>query len=113
MRKFVLVPTIAVLVVAMSWSQAFAGDHFEAGFQYEMGAIAARATVGLGLGLIHGAFHGPPHHHHRHCGHHYVSHHRPHYRKVVVYRPHPVPVHHVERRIVHYPARRPVYGPLH
>lgn len=108
MKKILIMHAIAIAVIAMSSSGAYAGgDHFENGFKTEMGAIAARATVGLGVGLVRGVVHGGYHygHHHGPCC-------EPYYSRTVVYRPYPVPVRRVERRVVYYPpAPPPAYWP--
>ncbi len=113
MRKILTISAIAVALVAISWSGAFAGDEFENGFKTEMGAITARATVGLGVGLVRGIVHGAHHHdrhvqyvhrHNRYCRHG----HGPYYARTVVYRPYPVPVRRVEHRVVYYTP-----GPRH
>jgi hypothetical protein len=107
MVRYLMVPAIAIAMVAMMWSGAYAGDEFEDGFKYEMGAIAARATVGFGVGFVRGVAHGEPHRdnhvsrrhrRHRHCRHGYG----PRYARTVVYRPYSVPVRRVERRVVYY-----------
>lgn len=111
MRKVLLIPSIVIAVLAATWSQAYAGDEFEDAFKYELGAIAARATVGLGVGLVHGAVHGAHHHNYGHR--HHVAHHRrrhgPHFKRTVVYRPYPAPVRRVERRVVYYAPPPPAY----
>ena len=122
MRKALLIPAVAMALIAMMWSPAHASNEFEDGFKTEMGAIAARAAVGLGVGVVHGAVHGPAHnydygynrHVHRRHGHghrrHVVVHHRhwrgcghgPRHQRVVVYRPYYPQVRHVEHRVVHH-----------
>ncbi len=100
MRKGLLALIVAFAIVAIPGSAAHAGDEFEHGFKFELGAIAAHAVVGAGVGLVTGVTHGVHHHgHHRRHGHHRA--HRPHRTKVVVYRPSPVPVYRVERRVVY------------
>ncbi len=114
MSRYLVISAIAVAMVAMTWSGAQAGDEFEDGFKYEMGAIAARATVGFGVGLVRGVVHAG-HHHDRYVGHgrrHYRNHrhgHGPHYTRTVVYRPYPVPVRRVERRVVYYTPGPRIY----
>jgi len=105
MRKGLLTLVAALVMVAVVGSAVYAGDEFEDGYKTELGAIAARATVGLGVGLVTGAVHGTRHHQH----HRYYSHHRPYYTRVVVYRPYPVRVRRVERRVVYYAPPPPVY----
>ena len=113
MRKSLMISALAIALVASTWSTADAGHEFESGFKYEMGAIAARATIGFGVGLVRGAVHGGHHHDnhirrgHRHHGHRRHGH-GPRYTRTVVYRPYPVPVRRVERRVVYY-APRPRY----
>lgn len=118
MRKILTISAIAVALVAVSWSSAFAGHDFESGFKTEMGAIAARATVGFGVGLVRGVVHGGHHYdrhiqrvhrHNRYCRHG----HRPYYARTVVYRPYPVPVRRVERRVVYYTPGPRIYWPSH
>ena len=108
MRKTLMISALAIALVAMTWSTAQAGNEFEHGFKTEMGSIAARATVGFGVGLVRGVAHGghhhdrhirPAHRHHRHC-----SHWRGPvvYSRTVVYRPYRVPLRRVDRRVVYY-----------
>ena len=114
MRKILTISAIAVVLVAMSWSGAFAGNEFEDGFKTEMGAIAARATVGFGVGLVRGVVYGGHHRdhhiryghrHHRHCHHR----HGPFYARTIVYRPYPAPVRRVEHRVVYYAPGPRIY----
>ena len=58
MRKGFLALTVALAVVAVASSSAFAKDEFEKGFKYELGAIAAQSAVGLGVGLVGDIIHG-------------------------------------------------------
>ena len=83
MKKILIIQAIAIAVIAMSSSGAYAGgDHFENGFKTELGAIAARASVGLGFGLVRGVAHVEPHrgHYRGHHGHHRGHGHRPYYK---------------------------------
>ena len=116
MRRILTISAIAVALVAVSWSGAFADHDFENGFKTEMGAIAARATVGLGVGLVRGVVHGAHHHDryiqpvHRHNG--YCRHGRGAYiSRTVVYRPYPVPVRRIEHRVVYYTPGPRIYRP--
>ena len=117
MKKILIIHAIAIAVIAMSSSGAYAGgDHFENGFKTELGAIAARASVGLGFGLVRGVAHGGHHpgHHGHYRGHHrgHPGHgHRPYYKKTVVYRPYPAPVRRVEHRVVYYGPGPRLYRP--
>lgn len=108
MKYRILTVMLALALSAAMVSNANAGDEFEDGFKTELGAISARAAVGLGAGLIGGIFHGGPVYaspppvyyrpyrpapyvvrpvyvapyprwrHHRHYHEHHVYHHRPH-----------------------------------
>ena len=69
MKRLLLVCAVAAVMIAMAAPQAYAKDEFEDGFKHEMGAIAARATVGLGLGVVHGVAHGGHHYGHGHYRH--------------------------------------------
>lgn len=60
MRNRILTVMLALALSALMVSNASAGDEFEDGFKTELGAISARAAVGLGAGLIGGIFHGGP-----------------------------------------------------
>jgi hypothetical protein len=100
MRKsFVTVALVLALAAGMA-SSAYAKDEFENGFKTELGAIAARSAVGLGVGLVRGAFGGPYYNG-------YYA--RPYYRPVVIYTPPPPPppVYVETRTYYYYPA--PVY----
>ncbi len=120
MRKGLAIFIAAFAILAIMGTSAQAGDEFEHGFKTELGAITARATVGLGAGLVSSVFHGG--HGHRYYGHrrygygHHGYGHRvygPRYSKVVVYRPYPPPpVRYVERRVVYYGPPR-VYWPTY
>jgi hypothetical protein len=113
MRKLLAAMTVGLVLSAMLATNAYAGDEFEKGFKWELGAITARSAVGLGVGVVNVGFGGPV----RYDGH-YVKvvparhvHPRPVYRETVVYTPYPPPVYHVER-IVYVappPPPRPVY----
>lgn len=115
MRKGLLITTIAMVAVIMAWTPAQAGDQFENGFKFQMGAIAARATIGLGAGIVHGVTHGHDHGYRRHdrhvghrhdrwCGHRVY---RRHGQAVVVYRPYAPRGRYVERHVVrHAPGGR-------
>ncbi|MBI5116000.1 hypothetical protein HZA56_05960 [Candidatus Poribacteria bacterium] len=100
MRKsFVTVALVLTLTAGMA-SSAYAKDEFENGFKTELGAIAARSAVGLGVGLVRGAFGGPVYYNGYYA--------RPYYRPVVVYTPPPPPPPvYVVTRTYYYPA--PVY----
>jgi hypothetical protein len=121
MKKILIIHAIAIAVIAMSSSGAYAGgDHFENGFKTELGAIAARASVGLGFGLVRGVVHGGHHpgyqgHDRGHsCGHscgHQGHGNGPYYQKTVVYRPYPVPVRRVEHKVVYYGPGPRLYRP--
>jgi len=113
MKKILVIPAIAVAVIAMSASGAFAHDHhFENGFKTELGAIAARATVGLGVGLVRGVVY-PGHHCGPNCGHVYYAPPPPppRFTRTVVYQPYPVPVRRVDTRVIYYRPAPPVYRP--
>jgi len=119
MKKLLLIPAIVLTLVAMTAPRAHAGDEFEDGFKYELGAIAARTAVGLGFGIIRGPVHvehgydhgyegrhghyrhpGHGHGHHKRVGH--YGHGRGRHHKRIVYRPYRV---RHERRVVrHYPG---------
>ena len=106
MRRGVMTLILAFLLSAALVSAADAKDEFEDGFKTELGAIAARSAVGLGVGVFNGVFgHGvqyegyygtPTVFHYGHV--------RPYYRERVVYAPYPEPYRHVE-------YRRPYPGP--
>ncbi len=113
MRKGLPIFIVAFAILAIMGTSAQAGNEFEHGFKTELGAITARATVGLGAGLVSNVFHGG--HGHRHYGHRRYGHsrygHGPRYSKTVVYRPYPPrPVRYVERRVVYHRPPR-VYWP--
>ncbi|GAB4349780.1 MAG: hypothetical protein Kow0099_33020 [Candidatus Abyssubacteria bacterium] len=116
MRKLLAAVTVSLVFCAVLTTSAYAGDEFEKGFKWELGAITARSAVGLGVGVINVGLGGPV----RYDGH-YVKvipvrrvHPRPVYRETIVYTPCPPPVHHVER-VVYVtpppppPPPRPVY----
>ena len=59
MRKVFPNIGVAVVLVAFLASTAHAKDEFENGFKSELGAMAARSAVGLGLGVINEIVAGP------------------------------------------------------
>lgn len=68
-------------------SPARAGDDFEKGFKRELGAISARAVVGIGVGALNGGYgyydpyYAPPRYRsHRSYDPYYGPRHRPHHR---------------------------------
>jgi len=61
MRNRILIVMLALALSAAMVSNANARNEFEDGFKTELGAISARAAVGLGVGLIGGIVHGGPH----------------------------------------------------
>ena len=109
MRKGLLITTIAMVAVIMAWTPAQAGDQFENGFKFQMGAIAARATIGLGAGIVHDVTHRHDHGYNRHVGHRHIGHrhdrwcghrvYRRHAPAVVVYRPYAPRVRYVDRHV--------------
>jgi hypothetical protein len=58
MKKVILVVALAVLMTGAFAGTAPAKDDFEHGFKLELGAIAARSVVGLGVGVVNGVFGG-------------------------------------------------------
>ena len=113
MRKGLMSLVLAFVLSAALVSAAQAKDEFEDGFKYELGAIAARSAVGLGVGVVRGVlghgvhydgYYGPP----------AVSYYgppRPYYRERVVYAPYPRYYRRVEYR-PYYPGPR-YYRPIH
>ena len=106
MRKGWISLILAFVLSAALVSAAHAKDEFEDGFKTELGAIAARSAVGLGVGIVHGVFgHGA----------HYDGYYGPptavryapptYYRKRVVYAPYPRVYRHVEYRTYYSPPR--------
>ena len=61
MRNGILTVMLALALSVAMVSTANAGDEFEDGFKTELGAISARAAVGLGVGLVGRIVHGGPH----------------------------------------------------
>jgi hypothetical protein len=57
MKKLALV-TLALVLIGVLASPALAKDDFEHGFRLELGAIAARSAVGLGVGVVNGILGG-------------------------------------------------------
>lgn len=133
MKKLLLIPALVLTLVALTAPRAHAGDEFEDGFKYELGAIAARTAVGLGFGIVRGPVHvehgydrcyecrqgryehrGRGHGHYR-DGHHWrhkrIGHHghgRGRHNERVVYRPYRV---RYERHVVRHYPRPPMYWP--
>lgn len=60
MRKLIGTLVLTITVSALMVSTAHAKNEFEDGFKYEMGAIAARSAIGLGVGLVTGVIHVEP-----------------------------------------------------
>jgi len=56
MRKGLMTLMLAFLLSASFVSASDAKDEFEDGFKAELGAIAARSAVGLGVGVFNGVF---------------------------------------------------------
>ena len=115
MGKVLLILAVAVAVVMATGPAAHAGDDFEYGFKTELGAITARAAVGLGVGLVTGVVHGghnrhyrPRHVIHRHGYEPYYGH-GPRYSRAVIYRPYPRPNTYVQRRVYYSPPPRWCY----
>jgi hypothetical protein len=99
MKRLVLVVALALVASGAMVGPAQAKDEFEDGFKTELGAIAARSAVGLGVGVVSGILHGGV----AYDG--YYAHpapvYRPYYRERVVYvaPPPPPPVYYrVEKR---------------
>jgi len=90
MRKMIGTLVLTVMVSALMVSTAHARNEFEDGFKYEMGAIAARSAIGLGVGLLTGVIHAEPY---------YAPPARPVYVEPY-YRPYRRPIY-VERRVYH------------
>jgi hypothetical protein len=66
--------------------------------------------VGLVRGAAHGARHRDNHIRHRHRHQKHCRHrHGPYFARTVVYRPYPVPVRRVERRVVYYTPGRHIH----
>jgi hypothetical protein len=59
--RTLIAAVLAVMLTVSLVSTAEAGDEFERGFRTELGAISARAAVGLGIGLVGGIVHSGPH----------------------------------------------------
>jgi hypothetical protein len=57
--KALAIVAIAVFLVAWMAPAASARNEFENGFKTELGAIAARSAVGLGVGVFNGIVAGP------------------------------------------------------
>jgi len=117
MRKGLMALVLAFAISVALASSAYAGDEFEDGFKYELGAIAARSAVGLGVGVFNGLF-APGVYYNGYYGtptaFHY-GHPRPYYRERVVYVPYPRHHHHVEYRTYYRGPRyhRPVHVHRH
>lgn len=60
MKKVITTLVLTILVSALVTTTVHAKNEFEDGFKYEMGAIAARSAVGLGIGLVTGVIHAEP-----------------------------------------------------
>lgn len=58
MKKLIPIVALAVLFTGAFAGNAVAKDEFEDGFKLELGAIAARSAVGLGVGVVNGIFGG-------------------------------------------------------
>ncbi|RJP23543.1 MAG: hypothetical protein C4520_06205 [Candidatus Abyssobacteria bacterium SURF_5] len=106
MKKLILVVTLALLMIGMTTASAPAKDEFESGFKTELGAIAARSAVGVGVGVFNGIFGGGVAYNGVYAT--PVPVYRPYYQERIVYAPPPPPppvYYRVERR--HYVP----YGP--
>jgi len=101
-----MVLVLALALSAAMVSPASAKDEFEDGFKTELGAISARAAVGLGVGLVGEIIHGGPH---------YVSYRDVHYRpyRGAIYIVRPVPVHRYPCRCHCHPHIRHYHQPRH
>ena len=63
--KTLIAVVLAIAISVALISNAEAGNEFERGFRTELGAISARAAVGLGIGLVggivtSGPYYAPP-----------------------------------------------------
>jgi hypothetical protein len=58
--KTVLIALLAIAIVVSVATTAEARNEFENGFKTELGAISARAAVGLGFGIAREVFAGGP-----------------------------------------------------
>ncbi len=58
MKRGLLTITLAIVLSGVLISPAYAGDEFEKGFKLELGAIAARSAVGIGVGVVRGILGG-------------------------------------------------------
>lgn len=58
MKNVALVVILALVITAAGMGSAYAKDDFERGFRTELGAIAARSAVGVGVGIVNGVFGG-------------------------------------------------------
>lgn len=105
MRTGLIAVAIAVVLSAAMVTSAFAKDEFEKGFKTELGAIAARSAVGLGVTAFNGIF-GPGIQYNGFYGKVAPRHRQPHHTQTVVYAPPPPPVY-VEQRVYYYPAPPP------
>lgn len=106
MRASLIAVALAVVLSAAMVSTAHAKDEFEKGFKTELGAIAARSAVGLGVSVVNGVF-GPGIQYNGFYGKVAPRHRHPHYTQTVVYAP-PPPPYYVEQRVYYYyPAPPP------
>ncbi len=110
MRKGLLVLVLTLVLSAAMVSSAYAKDEFERGFKYELGAIAARSAVGLGVGVVQGVFGGGAYYdgYYARPAPIYYDYPPPYYRERIIYRPYPPPRYYVERRVY---RCGPCYGP--
>jgi hypothetical protein len=107
MRKGLLTLVLMLVLSAAMVSSAYAKNEFESGFKYELGAIAARSAVGLGVGVVQGVLGGGVYYdgYYARPAPIYYDHPRPYYRERVVYRPYPPPRYRVEHRVYHHGPR--------
>ncbi|RJP68491.1 MAG: hypothetical protein C4532_12655 [Candidatus Abyssobacteria bacterium SURF_17] len=112
MRTKVIAVALALVLSAAMVSNAYAKDEFEKGFKTELGAIAARSAVGLGVTVVNGVFGGGIQYN-GFYGKVAPRRHTPHYaQQTVVYAPPPPPVY-VEQRVYYYPPPPPPPPPVH
>lgn len=107
MKTRMMTVILAVALSAALTSTAYAGDEFEKGFKWELGAITARSAVGLGVGVVNGVFGGGVAYNGYYVRPTPVRYYpQPYYSKTVVYAP--PPVYRVERRVYYQAPPPPV-----
>lgn len=113
MKKGLLTLVLTLVLSAGLASSAYAKDEFEDGFKYELGAIAARSAVGLGVGVVQGVFGGGVYYdgYYARPAPIYYDYPRPYYRERIIYRSYPPPRYRVEHRVYHYGPRRYIPPP--